>query len=301
MLDRKRFMVCRVLALCLSLALVTLIAFRLFRNTPPESAQVIEHKELIFEDEQALQKLVDEKERATEEELKKLNVEIEELRNNLSPQEQAEFDAQVELLIAPTGPSQQEPESVIEAELTQEKTAKPEKTSVEKKAIKKTPPKVTSPKPVVLEKKQAAAPQVVPQETVTKKMTEQVVVKPAETKKIALPTVSVKNNIKKQMTGYKKMGKTWYPDEYHVLCNGIELEEGKSITLRPEDGNVCKFSFDYDFRPMGTSYKKGTEELEYTIPEGTESIDIAFSWYEKPTLVIKAHKNQKEESHKKTD
>lgn len=111
-------------------------------------------------------------------------------------------------------------------------------------------------------------------------------VKPATPKELAKPMVTVKNNIQKTMTGYKKFGKNWYPDEYSLTINGVQVEEGEQVAVPAGDGSVCNVVFAYDFRPMGKSYKKGTEEVSYVLKPGTKELDITFSWYKTPCIIV---------------
>lgn len=111
-------------------------------------------------------------------------------------------------------------------------------------------------------------------------------VKPATPKEVAKPMVTVKNNIRKDMTGYKKFGKNWYPDEYSVTINGIQIEEGEQIAVPAGDSSVCNVVFAYDFRPTGKSYKKGVEEVSYVLKPGTKELDITFSWYKTPCIIV---------------
>lgn len=110
--------------------------------------------------------------------------------------------------------------------------------------------------------------------------------KPATPKQAAKPMVTVKNNIRKDMTGYKKFGKNWYPDEYSVTINGVRVDEGDEIMVPAGDGSVCNVVFAYDFRPMGKSYKKGTEEVSYVLKPGTQELAITFSWYKTPCIIV---------------
>lgn len=100
-------------------------------------------------------------------------------------------------------------------------------------------------------------------------------------------TVTVTNNIQKKMTGYRKFGKTWYPDDYSLTVNGVQVPEGGQIAVPAGSGNTVNLVFAYDFRPMGKSYKKGTEELSYKLSDDTKAVAVTFSWYEKPTLMVK--------------
>lgn len=111
-------------------------------------------------------------------------------------------------------------------------------------------------------------------------------VKPATPKQVAKPMVTATNNIQKSMTGYKKFGKNWYPDEYSVTINGVQVEEGEQIAVPAGNGSVCNVVFAYDFRPMGKSYKKGTEEVSYVLKPGTKELDITFSWYKTPCIIV---------------
>lgn len=108
---------------------------------------------------------------------------------------------------------------------------------------------------------------------------------PEEKPAVAKPMVTVKNKIQKKMTGYKKFGKTWCPDDYSLTINGVEVAEGETINV-PADTKCINLVFAYDFRPMGKSYKKGTEELTYQLLNDTKELEITFSWYEKPTLMV---------------
>ena len=88
------------------------------------------------------------------------------------------------------------------------------------------------------------------------------------------------------MTGYKKFGKTWYPDEYSVTINGVQVGEGDEINVPAGDVSVCNVVFAYDFRPMGKSYKKGTEEVNHVLTADTKELDITFSWYKTPNIIV---------------
>lgn len=110
-------------------------------------------------------------------------------------------------------------------------------------------------------------------------------VTPEEKPAVAKPMVTVKNKIQKKMTGYRKFGKIWCPDDYSLTINGVEVAEGQAISV-PADTTCVNLVFAYDFRPMGKSYKKGTEELTYQLLEDTKELEITFSWYEKPTLMV---------------
>ncbi len=106
-------------------------------------------------------------------------------------------------------------------------------------------------------------------------------------------TIKVTNKIEKKMTGYRKMGKTWYPDEWSLSVNGIEIASDAQTTITACTNGTCKLIFAYDFRPFGTSYKKGTEELEFAIPASADELEITFSWLEKPNIRVAVLKQEK--------
>lgn len=172
--------------------------------------------------------------------------------------------------------------------LVEKKPTKMKQSQQPQAALKKT---IEQPKPVittVAEIPPVVAP-AVPESQQVKQVDErgdaEEIATSAKTRRI----VTCKNLITKSMTGYRKLGRTWYPDEYYLSCNGVELAEGESMDFEVSPDNTCTFSFFYDFRPMGPSYKKGTEDLKYRIPENTDQIEVSFSWYENPTIMVKAY------------
>lgn len=106
-------------------------------------------------------------------------------------------------------------------------------------------------------------------------------------KKATPRTLIVKNNIEKKMTGYRKMGKTWCADDYNLTVNGTLINTLEQETISCPEG-TCKLVFWYDFRPMGYSYKSGTEELTYEVPRDAKEIEVTFSWYERPQIIVTA-------------
>jgi len=99
--------------------------------------------------------------------------------------------------------------------------------------------------------------------------------------------VQVRNDVTKEMTGYRRMGKTWYPDEYSIRVNGTIVEPGACAAITCHNKSL-KISFAYDFRPMGTSYKKGTEDRSYHVSDDTKEVAITFSWKEEPRIIVVA-------------
>lgn len=111
-------------------------------------------------------------------------------------------------------------------------------------------------------------------------------VKPTTPKEAVKPMVTVRNNIQKKMTGYRKFGKNWYPDDYSLTINGVQVDEGDEIAVPSGDGSVCNVVFAYDFRPMGKSYKKGIEEVNHVLTADIKELDVTFSWYKTPNIIV---------------
>ncbi len=88
-------------------------------------------------------------------------------------------------------------------------------------------------------------------------------------------TITIKNGIKPEMLIYKKHWSGSYePKPFEVIIDGKKLEQGASTEVAIADNKIA-IQYSYSFM-MG--YRKGTDEVTFTIPEKQDTLQLTFSW-----------------------
>lgn len=85
-------------------------------------------------------------------------------------------------------------------------------------------------------------------------------------------TITLTTNITDSMLQYSYFGASYKPD-FNLKVNNQDFKcsDSKKITINE---NKLRVRYDYNF----SGFKKGTKEVVFEVPSGTDTIDITFSW-----------------------
>jgi hypothetical protein len=78
------------------------------------------------------------------------------------------------------------------------------------------------------------------------------------------------------MLCYKKFFKTFEPT-FYITANEKIIDQGQSAQI-PITNNTIKISYNYSFI---NGYKKGAQQIIFTIPSERKTLNLGFSWSNK--------------------